>query len=473
LDARDRLRQRPAMRFRFPDLLFATRIFLCAALAGAASLARAGQLVSGPMLGYRAHRETAIWVETRDAKTVELTYHLAGKPGTARTLIHRDPPTRPGGTQPQTFVLPLLDAGSQYTYSLSVDGEPQSFPYPLVATTAPLWEWRSPPPDFSFVFGSCAYINDPPYDRAGEPYGKGTTIFKHIGESGASFMLWGGDNWYYREADFDSASGLWYRASHDRATPDFQKMLASMNHYAAWDDHDYGSNDANKSYEFKAVTTEIFRTYWPSQTLGEPDNPGVYQKFFWNDAAFIVLDNRTHRDDTEFPEKLRPEKTQYGARQMEWLKQSLLQAKALGHFTFKFIVTGGQVITSFGGQSETFDYFRREREEILTFIKEHNITGVVLLSGDVHFTELARLKLTDTQWIYELTSSPFSSGAFNSAAKVRSPDPQRVEGTLVADQNYCVLALSGPRKERVLTIACYDKTNTKRWEHRIAAADLK
>ena len=46
----------------------------------------AGRLVSGPMLGYRAHREILLWVETRDAESVTLKYWPVGRPAEARKL---------------------------------------------------------------------------------------------------------------------------------------------------------------------------------------------------------------------------------------------------------------------------------------------------------------------------------------------------------------------------------------------------
>ncbi|HEY0945928.1 MAG TPA: alkaline phosphatase D family protein [Opitutaceae bacterium] len=441
------------------------------ALPPAAALAK-GALVSGPMLGHRAHREVVIWAETRGAETVTLDYQIASRPETAQSKTLAHPPASPAGTQPLKFVLPLLEMGARYTYTLTIDGETQRFAYPLAFQTTPQWEWRAPPPDFKFIYGSCAYQNEEAYDRPGEPYGKGTKIFTYMADSGADFMVWGGDNLYLREADFSSESGIWYRYSRDRACADMQKLFAVMHHYATWDDHDYGSNDANKSFEFKDVSLAAFKAYWGNPSWGEPDNAGVYTKFFWGDAAFILLDNRYHRDDSLLDQTLYPHKSQYGARQLDWLKQSLLQAKQLGHSTFKFIVTGGQVLTSFGGMSETFDYYRREREELLSFIKQHAITGVIFLSGDVHFTELARQQLTPTQAVYELTSSPFSSGVWHAEKSERLHDPLRVAGTLVADQNYCTLAIAGPKNDRVLTIACFDKTNTKRWEKQIKASEL-
>lgn len=460
------------------------RFLLClAALAVSSSWAiAAGTLVSGPMLGYRAHREVLIWVETRDAVEVALTYQLADSPAASAspapapvTLTHRAPAASPAGTQPQKFVLPLLEMGRRYTYTIAIDGQPQTFPYPLTFQTTDQWEWRKAPPEFSFLFGSCAYLNDPAYDRPGAPYGKGTEIFRHMAESGADFTLWGGDNLYLREADYSSESGIWYRYSHDRATPDLQKLYAVMHHYATWDDHDYGPDNANESFEFKDVTLAAFKAYWGNPTYGEPDNPGVYGKFVWGDAAFFLMDDRTYRDDTTLDQDQNPRKTAWGNRQFTWLKQSLLQAKALKNYRFKFIITGGQVIQTAikTARSETHELYRREREELIDFIQANQIAGVIFLTGDVHHTALYRRPLADARSIYELTSSPFSSGSWAAATSEKARDPLVVPGTIVGTQNYCQLRLTGPADTRAVVIRCYDKTNAFQWEHTIPAADLE
>ncbi len=448
----------------------------------------AASLVSGPMLGYRAHREVLVWLETRDAAEVSLTYQLvpdASLPGIAGdaatyapvTITHRAPAATPIGTQPQKFVLPLLEMGRRYTYSISIDGKPLSFPYSLSFQTTDQWEWRKAPPEFSFIFGSCAYLNDPAYDRPGKPYGQGTEIFRHMADSGADFCLWGGDNLYLREADYSSRSGIWYRYSHDRATPDMQKLWAVMHHYATWDDHDYGPDNSNESFEFKDVTLDAFKTYWGNPSYGEPDNPGVYGKFTWGDAIFLLMDDRYHRDDTTLDQDKNPRKTAWGERQTTWLKQSLLHAKALKNYRFKFIVTGGQVIQTAvkTTRSETHELYRREREELIDFITANQISGVVFLTGDVHHTALYRRPINEagTQFIYELTSSPFSSSSWAAATSEKAKDPYVVPGTIVGTQNYSVIRATGPKEARALVVRCYDKANAFQWEETIPAAALE
>ncbi|WP_164976225.1 alkaline phosphatase D family protein [Oleiharenicola lentus] len=443
-------------------------------LGALSSALAAGSILSGPMLGYRAHREIFLWLEAKDAQQVTLDFWLTGKPETKRSITQPAPTPTPAGGQIFHFRPGLLEPGAEYEYTLSLDGVKQDFPFPTRFKTHPLWEWRTPAPDFSFLFGTCAYFNEPAHDRPGAGYGRTLETFRLMGESGADFMLWGGDNWYYREVDFDSTSGLWYRAQVTRREPALQKLFATMPQYAVWDDHDYGENDANKSYELKDEALRVFQAYWGNPSSGEADNPGIYTKFRWSDATFFLMDNRWHRDGDHLDAAAAAgRKTQYGARQLDWLKQGLLAAQENKNCNFKFIVTGGQVVTDFAGASQSFAYYPEERAELLQFIARHRITGVIFLSGDVHFTELARRKISDTQWVYELTSSPLSSGVSRQNVTEHAADPYRVPGTQVQDQNFCQVRIAGPKEAREVIITSIDKQGAVRFTHKIPLSELQ
>lgn len=435
-------------------------------------LQAAGQLVSGPMLGYQAHREVFLWVETRDAQTVALKYWPAGQPTQVQQLTNPQLQVTPAGGQITHFRPGLLEMGVAYEYELLINGEKQTLPFPARFNTKPQWEWRTPPPDFKFLVGSCAYFNDPPYDRPGQPYGKTVETFRLAGESGADFMVWLGDNWYWREADFDSISGLWYRASHDRAVPEMRKLLGTMHHYAIWDDHDYGPNDSDWSYEFKEEALKIFQAYWGNPSYGEKSHPGVYTKFYWGDAVFILMDNHYYRDSAELNQDKYPDKSQWGRRQLDWLKQSLLQAKVLKHYTFKFIATGNQMLQT-NPKGEPHELYRREREELISFIREQGITGVVFLTGDVHHTGLYRRQLGDDgPWVYEITSSPLSSGSWAVEKSSAVNDPHVIRDTLVGDQNFVTVSVGGEGADRALTVTCTDKQGATRFTQVIKATEL-
>jgi alkaline phosphatase D len=447
-----------------PGALFLSALFALVPLA-----THAGQLLWGPMLGYRTHREVFISLEVKDAQAVTLDYWLAGKPETAQSLTQTSLVTHPAGGQIVQFRPGALEMGAAYEYSLTVDGQKLSFPYPTTFKTTTLWEWRTPPPDFSFLIGSCLFINEPRFDRPGAGYGKTRRTLELAAETGADFMVWLGDNWYYREADYSSISGLWHRAQHDRSIPEMQKLLGVMHHYATWDDHDYGPNDPNWSFEFKEEALDIFKAYWGNPSYGQREHPGVYTKWYWGDAAFILMDDYYYRDDM----RLNPdstEKRQWGRRQLEWLKQSLLQVQTQGHYTFKFIGNGTQFLQS-GVRGSSHEVYRREREELLAFIAEHNIPGVVFLTGDVHHSGIYRQKVGQ-HWVYEITSSPLGAGSWNVENSPKAKDPLVIAETLVGDQNFVQVRVTGQGAERALVVTSIDKQGVQRFEHVIKATDL-
>ncbi|RMF51076.1 MAG: hypothetical protein D6750_04195 [Bacteroidetes bacterium] len=175
------------------------------------------RLQSGPMLGYAQMREVAIWLQTTGPAQVQLEYADTARPAEKK----RTPPlfTQESTAYTAKFILGPLEPGRVYRYQVYLNGKPVSVPYPLYFRTLPLWKWRSAPPDFHFVVGSCAFVNDSAYDRPGPPYGGEYEIFSHIAQRKPDFMIWLGDNVYLREADWHSWSGIVYRYTHTRSLP--------------------------------------------------------------------------------------------------------------------------------------------------------------------------------------------------------------------------------------------------------------
>lgn len=52
-----------------------------------------------------------------------------------------------------------------------------------------------------------------------------------------------------------------------------------------------------------------------------------------------------------------------------------------------------------------------ELNELLTAIEREKINGVLFLSGDRHHTELTKVSRAGTYPLYDLTSSPLTSGS--------------------------------------------------------------
>ena len=48
-------------------------------------------------------------------------------------------------------------------------------------------------------------------------------------------MIWGGDNIYLREADWDSKTGIHHRYTYSRKIKETQALLAKTQNFAIWD----------------------------------------------------------------------------------------------------------------------------------------------------------------------------------------------------------------------------------------------
>jgi alkaline phosphatase D len=405
--------------------------------------------VAGPMHGQVELRTAKIWVEVKPGNAVELWYWKKGNIAAAQKLSNATNASY--WYAPIVFDLVNLEMNTTYEYQVLINNKPNKKPAAADGefTTMDLWQWRKPPPEFSFLTGSCAYFNEPLYDRPGTPYGKDSSIFESMAKESSAFMLWLGDNWYTREPDFYSEWGLWYRAHRDRSLPILQPFLKAMPHYAIWDDHDYGPNNGDKSYVFKEVSRKIFMNYWANPTYGQ-NNEGIYTRFTWGDAEFFLMDDRYFRSNDEMSpyafDKPNPQKRMWGERQMDWLKNALIQSNA----TFKFIVTGSQTLNP-ASPYDCLQSYPIEYNELMDFLAAEKINGIMFLTGDRHHSEVIRYDRIGAYSLYDITSSPLTSSVAKVGGKEKD-NPARVAGTLVEQQNYTRISLSGKTGERKLLV---------------------
>ncbi|MGQ9863419.1 MAG: alkaline phosphatase D family protein [Bacteroidia bacterium] len=417
----------------------------------------AQKLLWGPMVGFTQMREVHIKLAAQGP--VRLCYWDTLKP---RQKFYT--PTFVSGADSGYVVffrLGPLEPGRTYQYEVFLGKKKWQSPEPLYFKTLPLWKWRTDPPSFRFAVGSCAYVNDSLYDRPGKPYGGEYEIFTRIPDQKPDFMLWLGDNIYLREADWGSWSGIVHRYTHTRSLPQLQRLWRSCAHYAIWDDHDYGPNDADRSFWNKQQTLAAFRLFWANPSYGVGDIGGIVTHFEWADAEFFLLDNRTWRS---------PNRRVTGTRQMlskpqlEWLIDALKSSYA----TFKFIAVGGQVLNPHASY-ENFAIFPAERETLLQRIRQERITGVIFLTGDRHFTEITALPIEDNWKLYDITVSPLTASPFLNPS---DHNPYRIPATFTTQRNFCIIEITGPARQREVLITCHDVEGKVLWRYTIAAKDL-
>jgi len=415
-------------------------------------------LQSGPMVGYSEMLEVPVWVQTKKAASVTMKYWNAEN--SDNIYMSNIFKTKKDDAFTALLIADSVTPGNKYFYDIYIDDEEIVLPYEKSFQTQSIWKWRTDPPNFSFVMGSGTYINEDRYDRPGKRYGDGYQIFNSMLELNPDFMLWLGDNVYLREPDWNSKTGIYHRYTHSRSTPEMQAFLASTHNYAILDDHDFGPNDSDRGFWNKNETLKAFELFWANPSYGVGDINGAITSFQWGDADFFLLDNRTYRS----PDKRKTgEKTQLGEDQLQWLFDNLSSS----HGTFKFVVMGGQFLsTSPTYESYTNYGFDKERKRIINYIYEENIKNVVFLTGDVHFSELAVLRKKGMPTIWDITSSPLSSGV-NTKAKEKD-NTLRLDESVIIERNFAELKLSGTIEERIIDITYFDGDGNKIWNYSIS-----
>ncbi len=240
------------------------------------------------MLGIVELRTAKIWVEVKPGSTVTILYWKKGNTTSFKWLEKKT--NKDDWFSPITFDLVGLDINTTYEYQVLINSKVITKPVKADGnfTTKDLWQWRKPAPDFSFLTGSCAYFNEPVYDRPGKPYGGDSTIFETMAKEKAAFMLWLGDSWYTRDVDYFDRWGLWYRASRDRSSPVLRNFLKSTSHIGIWDDHDYGPNDIGTNYILKGETRKVFSSYFPNTSAGEKGE-GIYTMYSHGDVDLFLM----------------------------------------------------------------------------------------------------------------------------------------------------------------------------------------
>jgi alkaline phosphatase D len=172
----------------------------------------------------------------------------------------------------------------------------------------------------------------------------------------------------------------------------------------------------------------------------------------WNECQFFMLDDRWYRTvETE-------NGTILGEQQKYWIKEALLYSRA----PFKFVCIGGQVLNT-AKVYENYANYEAERAEILQFIDDYNIKGVVFITGDRHHSEISKLVTDKGNIIYDVTSSAITSGT----GPHEEPNTLRVPGSMIGVRNFAKFKVSGERKNRKLSVEFKNSKGEKLFEYEL------
>lgn len=266
--------------------------------------------------------------------------------------------------------------------------------------TAPSADSATP---FRFVYSGDSNAADRPF-----------RVLKFAADENPELWFWAGDTIYGDE----TANGLppateisGYRAKHRQNREDqfLRDLLAAAPVFAQWDDHevanDYDGADIEPDIGADRMISgqQAFLEYMPIRPQSIADDPRrIYRSFRHGSLAdFFILDCRQYRSadasregggidprgfflplpQPDIVAKLQdPKRSMLGQAQLDWLKNALKNSTA----KWKFILSSVPFTSLLVLPYDRWDGYEAERYDLLRFIDDNRITGVVLLSADIH-----------------------------------------------------------------------------------------
>ena len=317
------------------------------------------------------------------------------------------------------------------------------------------------------AFGSCAEEDKP------QP------ILDLVVRYKPDLFIYLGDNIYGDTHDMRVLKGKYDSLS---VKSSFRNLKKNVPIVATWDDHDFGWNDEGKHYPYREASKKLFLDFF-----GEPLNSerrkreGVYTSYYFESGGkklqLILLDNRSFRNNPRqyrgelsadpkffYPLDYYPHEIEdsslLGASQWKWLEAELEKPADL-----RIIGSGTQFGISFNGY-ESWANFPHEQKRFLDLVKKTKASGVLFITGDVHYGEISKLEKEGLYPIYDFTSSGITS-----TWHFATPNENRIEGP-VMDNHFGLLTIDWTEKDPTIKMEIIDVRNNQRVEHGIRLSEI-
>ena len=269
-----------------------------------------------------------------------------------------------------------LEPATTYYYRAAVADKQPGYVAHFVTAPKP-----DDPAKVSFCFGGDTRESYQPF-----------TVMDAVRAQRPDFFLHLGDTIYAdRGASAYRLSEFWAKYRANRADAWSQLCFAESSAYVVWDDHEV-EDDYLPGNPLAPIGRKAFLDYWPIRR--HPDEPErIYRSFRWGQALeLFLLDVRQYRDQKRG--------TMLGQAQKEWLFEQVARSQAI----FKFIATS---VPMAGGGIDRWDGYPTERAEILRYVREKKITGVVFLSADLHSAAITRIPKSNG--LKDITAGPLGA----------------------------------------------------------------
>jgi alkaline phosphatase D len=288
-------------------------------------------------------------------------------------------------------------------------------------------------------FGSCNKLD------------KSQVMWDAINANNPSLWIWLGDIIYADTTDMRALAKMYKTLKN---TPGYKKLREKTQIVGIYDDHDFGANDAGKSFPKKKQSKKCLMDFLDVPLKASVrSREGSYTSYTFGKAPqtikVIVLDTRYFRDTLlPDPTKARryiPNTTgdMLGEAQWEWLEKELKNSKA----NLNLLCSSIQLVADDHGH-EKWGNFPNCRKRMLSLIVKTQPKNLLVLSGDRHMAEISKMDLQGLSYpLYDFTSS----GLTHIRSGTTETNRYRV-GDMVIKKNFGVLKIRWENDKPVVSM---------------------
>lgn len=279
---------------------------------------------------------------------------------------------------------------------------------------------------------------------------KSTVLWDKVAEFNPQVWLWLGDNVYadviegkyvQRDLPKDAFERAYERLGKSEGIAILNK-LPEGRRMATWDDHDFGLNDAGKTWARKEEAKRAFGKFWKQEVRED----GVYSARDFGPEGqrvrVILLDTRYNRDDPGGDGDM------LGKTQWEWLEAELRKPGA------DLVVIGSSIqVLANQHRFEKWGNFPKAKDRLFDTLRLSTAKGVVFVSGDRHHAEISKVK-EDPAGLprYDITSS----GLTEKSSIRNEPNDLRL-GDIYNGRNFGGILIDWTRTDPVVSLQIRDE----------------
>ena len=313
-------------------------------------------ITHGPILGDLTSNSVRIWIRTDAPEVLEIVLH--DELSEPHSFHHFPMTTSEESDFTTTLHANILKPNTTYTYTIGGEAHKDWH-----FTTRPLQDDAA-----RIAFGSCAN------EKEGS-----SKVWNRMNADKIDALVLLGDTPYIDTTDLTMQRRRYREFT---SVPAFSSLLSHTPLYATWDDHDFGRNDTDGNLQGKEFSRQAFSEYRPNPSYGENDL-GIYTSFVQGPVEVFLLDARWFAR-TEVSNNI---PTLLGKQQWAWLERSLKASTSPYKILACGMIFNGATRP---GKTDHWGDYPTEYLRLLSIIKRNNISGVVLVSGDIHWSRVIK-----------------------------------------------------------------------------------